>query len=372
MAFKYFAFISYSSKDARWGFRLQRKLESFRLSATICQRTGLGRKPMNPVFFAPSDIQPGSLSDELKSRLASSKNLIVLCSPNSARSQWVGREIEYFHSLGREKDIFFFIVDGAPASGNAETDCFNPILQRLGIPEPLAPNIRERNYRLPWLNRERAYIQLISKLLGVEFDTIWNRQRRALVRKFALFALALVAVCCAMAYIWRLGKPFDAHVRLEEAWHNSNLPRSEAFVSISLDKEVRTDSVGIGDFAVFYDIPRRYHGMDVRMRFAADNYNTLDTVVRLSDSMSVKLVRNPAVFGDIRFRIYNPREEMYVGDAVVKVHGRTVSCGADGVYRLFIPQGQQRTCYLVESDIKLINDTVYMPAGDKAVLLVDE
>ena len=97
--FKYFAFISYNSKDTEWGKKVQKKLEHYRMPATLCSEHGWKRRPINPVFFAPTDIQPGGLSAELQERLKASQHLIVICSPNSAKSQWVGREIEYFHNL---------------------------------------------------------------------------------------------------------------------------------------------------------------------------------------------------------------------------------------------------------------------------------
>ena len=122
---------------------------------------------MKPVFFAPTDIQPGDLTEELKERLKASRNLIVVCSPNSARSEWVGKEIAFFHQLGRTQQIQFFIVNGIPHSGNPETECFNPIVNELGLPEILGANIHEKIHRWPWLNKERAYVQLITKLLGV-------------------------------------------------------------------------------------------------------------------------------------------------------------------------------------------------------------
>lgn len=169
--FKYFAFISYSSHDIAWGKKLQKKLEGYRMPSTLCSEHGWQRNPIKPVFFAPTDIQPGDLDEELKERLKASRNLIVICSPHSAKSDWVGKEIAFFHSLRRSSNIHFFIVDGIPHSGNSDTECFNPIVKTLDIPEILGANIHEKVFKSPWLNRERAYIQLITKLLGVEFDS---------------------------------------------------------------------------------------------------------------------------------------------------------------------------------------------------------
>ena len=192
--YKYFAFISYSSKDYKWGKCVQRRLEGYRMPATLCSEHGWKRKPINPVFFAPTDIQPGPLTEELKARLSDSKHLIVICSPNSAQSDWVGQEIEYFYKeLGR-KDIHFFIVDGTPHTGDKTTECFNPIVEKLGMPEILGANIHEQVSRWSWINKERAYVQLITKLLGVEFDSIWQRHRRMLIEKMSVLCIGVVAV----------------------------------------------------------------------------------------------------------------------------------------------------------------------------------
>ena len=59
--FKYFAFISYNSKDTEWGKKVQKKLEGYKMPATLCSEHGWERKPIKPVFFAPTDIQPDEL-----------------------------------------------------------------------------------------------------------------------------------------------------------------------------------------------------------------------------------------------------------------------------------------------------------------------
>lgn len=57
--YKYFAFISYNSEDTKWGWRLQRRLEGYRMPSTLCSERGWKRKPIKPVFFAPTDSSPG-------------------------------------------------------------------------------------------------------------------------------------------------------------------------------------------------------------------------------------------------------------------------------------------------------------------------
>ena len=123
-------------------------------------------------------------SQELQERLKASRHLVVICSPHSAKSEWVGREMAFFHQLGRTQDIHFFIVEGEPHSGDPNTECFNPMVETLGLPEILAANIHEDVHRISYLNRERAYVQLVSKLLDVEFDAIWKASRCGRCRCF--------------------------------------------------------------------------------------------------------------------------------------------------------------------------------------------
>lgn len=244
MEYKYFAFISYNSKDTEWGKRLQRKLEHYKMPATLCLEHGWERKPINPVFFAPTDIQGGGLSAELQQRLRDSRNLIVICSPNSAKSQWVGKEIAFFHQLGRTEQIHFFIVDGVSNSGNEDTECFNPIIKELGLPEILGANIHEQTQTypftsIPWprMNRERAYVQLITKLLGVEFDSIWQRHKRLLIQQAIAWTVGIITVLAALLGVWMTNQPVDVGLKLNEASvHNDNLPPlHDAVVTLTLD-----------------------------------------------------------------------------------------------------------------------------------------
>lgn len=243
--FKYYAFISYNSKDTAWGKRLQHKLEHYRMPATLCSQRGWKRKPIDPVFFAPNDIQPGKLTDELKSRLHQSRNLIVICSPNSAQSKWVGEEIDYFHSLGRDDNIHLFIIDGEPNSGDPATECFNAKLKEMQLPEILGANIHEKIYRWPWLNRQRAYVQLISKLLNVEFDSIWRRHRRQLIQRLILSVAGILVILAAFVALWLMTRPVDVSVKLKEATvHNSQLPPlHDAVVTLTIDNETKADTL---------------------------------------------------------------------------------------------------------------------------------
>lgn len=369
--FKYFAFISYSSKDTEWGKRLQRKLEHYRMPATLCSEHGWERTPIKPVFFAPTDIQPGGLTDELQERLKASKNLIVICSPNSAKSEWVGKEIEFFHKLGRTKQIHFFIVDGQPHSGNPDTECFNPIVKTLNLPEILGANIHEKIYRWPWINKERAYVQLISKLLGVEFDAIWQRHKRLLVQKMIAWAVGIVIVCAALAGVWKTNQPIDVEVRLNEvSVHNPNLPPLEdAVVTMALDNETKTDTIrSLDEETVFTNVPHRFLNHRVRVTVECQNFLPTDTVILLSEDVSINVRRDPEVYGKVLFMLWNLDTEQAAANIEVTVDGHNVMSDSEGCVSLTIPLAEQKTTYPVSSSISLIDTVVILPCGPNDII----
>ena len=365
--FKYFAFISYSSHDTKWGKRLHKKLENYSIPSTLCKKHGWKRKPLNPIFFAPYEIQPGSLSEELKDRLRQSRNLIVICSPNSAQSYWVGLEIEFFHQLGRTKDIHFFVIDGVPNSGDKTTECFNNKIKELGIPEILGANIREKVYRWSWLNRERAYVQIVTKLLGVEFDSIWQRHKRMLWQKIILWIIGLTAVLAALIGTWLTNRPMDVKVSLNEvSVHNNNLPPlHNAVITLMLDNERKTDTLHTMDnTTTFTNIPANMLGKKVRVQFVCEDWCTTDTTLELSKNIALNISRDINAFGHVRFTLYDSQVTPIAGKTI-NISGVKATSNAQGVVDAIIPIEKQNIIYnLTSSEVSLADTIIDAKCGD--------
>lgn len=167
--YKYLAYISYSRQDEKWAKLIQSKLEHYNIPKSISAFTE--RTNLRPIFCGFNDLTAGVLSNEIFSVLNSSKYLIIICSPSSARSNWVDSEIQQFIALGRKEFIIPVIVEGKPYS-NSEEECFPPALRQLsGGKEILGFNFQD-------YGRKAGISRLVARILGIQFDELWNRQRR--------------------------------------------------------------------------------------------------------------------------------------------------------------------------------------------------
>lgn len=182
---KYFAFISYSHKDSEMAKWLQHEFEYYELPSTLFEvRKDLRKEDLpesfRPIFRDEDELAGGELKPQISEALASSEYLIVVCSPNSAQSNYVDSEIKEFLSLSLEnkRRIFPFIIDGKPHQdeGHKEKECFPPTLLELSRDkinpiELIAGDVNATG-------RGHAFVKILAGTLkekDIRFADLWNR-----------------------------------------------------------------------------------------------------------------------------------------------------------------------------------------------------
>ena len=201
---RYYAFISYSHANeaaAKW---LHRAIESYRIPSRLARAVedagaatpGKSEAPANtlpkrlyPVFRDRDELNAApELGHEIQRALADARNLIVICSPEAARSAWVNEEVRYFKALGRSDRVFCLIVDGEPGSSDAE--CFPPAVRctvdadgRITdtAAEPIAADLRPGKD-----SKQDARLKIIAGMLGVGFGQLKQRDLAARNRRLRL------------------------------------------------------------------------------------------------------------------------------------------------------------------------------------------
>ncbi|MGD8590517.1 MAG: TIR domain-containing protein, partial [Chromatiales bacterium] len=199
---KYWAFISYSNKDRRWGQWMRRRLENYRISKDLRGREFpdgmLLDKRLRPVFLDRDELSSSAdLSQSIKDALNESRCLVVLCSPHAANSAWVNKEVEAFRDMGKSERIFPVILAGEPNSDDPDTECFPPAL-RLPF-EPLAADFRKSGD-----GKVRGFLKILAAIARLDLDQLYQRHERAARRsRFAwgTIALSLILVFGLLAVV---------------------------------------------------------------------------------------------------------------------------------------------------------------------------
>jgi len=165
---KYNAFISYSRKDEIVAKSLEKYLEQYKIPKPF---QVLNQKKFS-IFRDIQDIELGELSEKLREGLDQSDFLILLCSPNSYKSIYVGEEIKYFGEKKGKEKILPVLIGGRPNQEVKKDDAiqdhaFNEELFHF-FKEPLSADLRktkELNYFKRRARDREARFQIISRLL---------------------------------------------------------------------------------------------------------------------------------------------------------------------------------------------------------------
>ncbi len=197
-AFRFKAFISYShqnSDDASW---LMKKLEAYRVPAHLNggkQKYANVPTNLGKMFRDREELAASvSLNAKLLDAIKQSEFLIVICSPDSAKSDRVGEEIRQFIKHRDSRKILCYIVEGEPHFGavasSVEQDCVSPTLRKLYIQSgqiPVAADARDMGD-----GPRRALQKIIAGLLDVSLDELVRRDGKRHQKRLVFVAAVSV------------------------------------------------------------------------------------------------------------------------------------------------------------------------------------
>ena len=350
---KYTAFISYNSKDDRWAKWLQRKLEAYNMPVVIRnEKDEVVRREEKPkklrVFRYRADLNTVSLNEGLAKELDDARWLIVICSPNSAKSAWVGKEIQHFLDTGRRDHILPFIVSGTSYSDD-ENECLNPVL-KAAFPDGdiLGVNIDDYGDDPRIYRKWKALVRTVSLLIEVPdaYSYLWNRYRMRFWEGMALKAAGAAAIVLLLLWAWHFNAEFDTQIRLNDTTPTNSLPTPDSLkVMLTLDNEektlVLTETDGTGTYK---NLPGRFANQEARLTFEAEGFESVDTVVILKRNEEVSLnIHRDDTYGVLAGTIIDEQGQP-VGGAIVEAEGETCTSQEDGSFKIHIPMEKQKPC----------------------------
>ncbi|MCL6683927.1 toll/interleukin-1 receptor domain-containing protein [Sphingomonas alba] len=199
---RYWAFLSYSHKDSETADWLHGALEKFAVPRSLVGNDSPhGPIParFSPIFRDRQELAAASdLGHTIREALAASRCLIVLCSPDAARSRWTNEEIIAFKKAHPSGCVLAAIVDGEPFAselpGHEGEECFPPALRQKfdsrGRPtgkraEPIAADLRPTGD-----GRQLGLLKIIAGMLGVGLDDLVQREQQRRHKRLTTIAAA--------------------------------------------------------------------------------------------------------------------------------------------------------------------------------------
>lgn len=337
---KNYAFISYSHQDVKMAKWLQRKLESFKLPTEIHNEFE-DSKYLRPVIRDRTDFDSGVLKDELSEHLSQSKYLIVICSPHSAKSDWVSREVQAFINWGRIENIIPFIITDETYSGSGINSLPKSLIdhvEKFPDDELLGINIAEAG-------REKAYIRVVSRMLGINFDELWKRHERERRRRLCLWSITIL---CASVLFYLFAMPISLTVNIRDAIHRLPMPEKALLTVNGADYPLS----GLDTIITIPDIPGYLRGQLLDVEFSADYYDSLSLQPRIALGMNQNFVislKRDSTFAVFAGSVVDDNDAP-IKDAEVRIDDQRTTTDADGRFRIVFP-------VVVQSEIKPIKIT---------------
>ena len=359
-SYKYVAFISYKSEDEKWARWLQRRMESYKLPTTIQRQLNTKEKKIGRCFIYHNDIRLDTLRDELNRNLEKSQWLIVICSKAAAHSPWVGNEVETFAKMHLKNRVLAFIVNGVPYS-NDEEECYPEPLRTLfphtsdphTTRELLGANVNEKGNSCKLQKKERALIQILATIIGVEFDSLWDRHKWWIIKKTATTATLTIALCAL--FVWTLvsNQPFDATMRIQLENSNETLGAAK---DVNIDVAIGEDNRHLqlentNKQLILYNIPAKEKGKPVHVKALCQGCINVDTNVIMNKFILLILKRDTLTYGHINIGLAYDYHNKLRNETVL-LEGKEMKTNNEGRLITNIPIKEQKKTYTLEYEGK--------------------
>lgn len=342
---KHYAFISYSHHDVKMAKWLHKKLESYKLPIEIHNEFEDSRY-LRPIFRDQEDLNTGILNDELRRNLENSKYLIVICSHHSAKSEWVSNEVRSFIEMGRLEYIIPVIIEESSIDDNYRESLprslrdfisYNPSCELLGV-------------SLTEVGREKAFVRIVSRMLGVDFDELWKRHEKERIRRILTTLISCIMILTSFYY---LAIPISLTIVLHDEIHRLPSPDNPTLIVNKAEYHLYS----LDTTLVITSIPGYYRGRKLPIAFSERWYVPVNVNARLG--WGIRSRYNIFLHRDSYFSCFAghviDQQGMPVRDAKVSIENQVCFTDNNGHFFISFPvkkQSETKEIHIIKDGYK--------------------
>lgn len=218
MEYKYDAFISYRHKtdDQKTAIYLQKMLENYKVPRVIRQKSV--KRKIFRVFRDQEELSVSSnLTEVIYEALKQAEFLIVVCSTDTPKSEWIRKEIETFIQYRGREYILTVLVDGEPQTSFPQ--------ELLYMSEPLAADFRNKSKK----ERRLEFLRLAAPILHCSIDELRQRHRE---QKMHYYMKVMIFVVCFLGAFGSYS--YYQMLEIRNAYTESKKQESRYLVELSL------------------------------------------------------------------------------------------------------------------------------------------
>lgn len=290
MSREYAAFISYRHQplDMKVADKVHEMIERYVIPKELRKDS---KKHLDIAFRDQEELPLTSdLTGSIYEALDHSQFLVVICTPETPKSQWVAREIEYFINRHSRDRVLTVLAAGTMDESvpKAITTIYGADgVTPIGQCEPLAAMIASSTHKQTMRLLKKEFPRLAAAMIGCPYDALIQRSKR---RKMQL-ATAALGVVAAVALTFT-GMLLKKNAEVEEQLQQALINESKALAQTSiyeLDHGARRDALKMALQALpSEDQPRPYCGeAEAALVKALQIYETrnvrLDQILRVPD-----------------------------------------------------------------------------------------
>ncbi len=243
----YIAFISYRHLplELATAKKLHRRIERYTIPKELRRQ---GREKLGLVFRDQDELTISSnLSENIREALDHSEFLIVICTPESAKSPWVQREIRYFLEHHDREHVLAVLADGTPETAfpdllTEKLSAEGELAERV---EPLAANLVADSA----LKRRRLFrvesLRILATLIGCPFDALYRRELRYRTRRAAAVTALFAVVAAAF-----IGMLLNRNAQIQAQLTRTLISESKTLAALSAQAYREGDYTGALRYAL--------------------------------------------------------------------------------------------------------------------------